>query len=446
MIRLKLKNRFCSTLKGEAAPELIKLANPATVALEPSRIPFVKPRLLVREKDRVNIGTVLYADKRNPAIRFLSPGAGTVETIRFGKRRVIQEIVIRLDPAEARETFPSMERDLIASAQPETLIQRLVDGGLWQLMGQLPFRDYPDPEKSIPVIIVGLRPGDMFSPLPETILAGREDLFLAGIDILRRLTRNLIVAAPAASVPHLNAIAHTLTHVTDDIYPAGDPAVILYQVRTVPDQNRACFVGLQDLLAMADLVLNGTFPITRIITRTGSRSPKPVHLQVRAGSPLQNLAGPDEPGRDLLTHGVFNGYRPPLDAHLGFGETSVILLDGPLPDAMFGFARPGLHALTESRAFASSLVPNKRDMDTGLHGETRACINCGLCDKRCPVDLLPQFILKTVLAEEMEEAMSLGLLDCAECGLCTFVCPGKIEVSSVLQQAKHSLYKERTKP
>ncbi|MFH1156685.1 MAG: 4Fe-4S dicluster domain-containing protein [Pseudomonadota bacterium] len=446
MIRLKLKNRFCSTLRSEAAPELIVLANPATVALEPSRIPFVKPRLLVREQDRVSIGTPLYTDKRNPALRFLSPGAGAVESIRFGKRRVIQEIIIRLDPEETRETFLSMERNLIASAQPETLIQRLVDGGLWQLMEQLPFRDYPDPKQSIPMIIVSLRPGDMFSPLPETILTGREDLFLAGIDILGRLTKSLVVAAPAASIPNLNAISHTLTHVTDDTFPAGDPAVILYQVRTAPDQNRACHVGLQDLLAMADLVLNGTFPTTRIITRTGSRSPKPVHLKSRAGSPLQDLAGSGEPGRDLLTHGIFNGHRPPGDAHLGFRETSVILLDGPLPDALFGFARLGLHALTESRTFASSLVPGKRDMDTGLHGEVRACINCGLCDKKCPVDLLPQFILKTVLAEEMEEALSLGLLDCAECGLCTFVCPSKIEVSSVLQQAKHALYKERTKP
>jgi Na+-transporting NADH:ubiquinone oxidoreductase subunit A len=196
---------------------------------------------------------------------------------------------------------------------------------------------------------------------------------------------------------------------------------------------------------MANLVLNGALPMTRIVTRAGNRAQNPAHLNVRPGSPISLLAGPEEPGQDILTQGLFNGFHPPRDTHLGVEESAVILLDSPMPDIPFGFVMPGFHVLTESRTFASSFSSAPRPADTALHGEERACVNCGLCDKKCAVDLFPQFILKAILADEIEEALSLGLLDCAECGLCSVVCPCKIEITVILKQAKHAIHKERSR-
>ncbi len=49
---------------------------------------------------------------------------------------------------------------------------------------------------------------------------------------------------------------------------------------------------------------------------------------------------------------------------------------------------------------------------------------------------------KAVAADEIEEALALGLLDCVECGLCSFVCPAKIEISDLLKTAKEAYSKE----
>jgi len=97
---------------------------------------------------------------------------------------------------------------------------------------------------------------------------------------------------------------------------------------------------------------------------------------------------------------------------------------------------------SHSRAFLSVFNKTPFVPDTGRHGEERACINCGSCTGVCPVDILPQFTVKTILAGEVEESLAHGLLDCVECGLCTYVCPSKIELNSILQKAKKSYYKE----
>ena len=90
-----------------------------------------------------------------------------------------------------------------------------------------------------------------------------------------------------------------------------------------------------------------------------------------------------------------------------------------------------------------SLTNRPVPADIHLHGEARNCVNCGLCWKNCPVDLYPQFLMKTALADELDELLELGLLDCVECGVCTYGCPSKIEISQILTQAKHAYYKDR---
>ncbi len=82
-------------------------------------------------------------------------------------------------------------------------------------------------------------------------------------------------------------------------------------------------------------------------------------------------------------------------------------------------------------------------MSCNMHGELRACINCGTCETVCQVDIHPQFAFKCIEADETEEALAHGLLDCVECGLCTYVCPSKIDLNQKFKDAKAAYYKER---
>ena len=55
---------------------------------------------------------------------------------------------------------------------------------------------------------------------------------------------------------------------------------------------------------------------------------------------------------------------------------------------------------------------------------------------------MPQYTYKSLYADEIEEALAHGLLDCVECGLCSFVCPSKIDLSEYLIDARHLYHKE----
>ncbi len=171
---------------------------------------------------------------------------------------------------------------------------------------------------------------------------------------------------------------------------------------------------------------------------------KAKHVRTRMGAPISSIAGKNGWDGDtrFIVGGVFRGYAASPDSYLGLYETSLTLVPEGDRKEFFGFMRPGCGKPGFSRTFLSSFRSGDLKMDCGLHGEERACINRGYCEQVCALDILPQFTYKSLLAGEVEEALSHGLLDCVECGLCTYVCPSKIEVCAAFKNAKSEYYRE----
>ena len=80
------------------------------------------------------------------------------------------------------------------------------------------------------------------------------------------------------------------------------------------------------------------------------------------------------------------------------------------------------------------------EMTTSINGGYRACISCGVCEKVCPVEASPQMIMKSLKINDIETAVSYGLLDIVESGLYTYVCPSKIELDNIFREAKAKIY------
>ena len=124
-----------------------------------------------------------------------------------------------------------------------------------------------------------------------------------------------------------------------------------------------------------------------------------------------------------------------------FHHSVLSILEDGAKREFFSFMRLGFNKPSYSNAFLSSLAKN-RDFSyaSDLMGEERACIQCGYCTDICPVEIMPDFLFKAVLAEEIDRAESLGLRDCVNCALCTYVCPSKIEINNIIKDGlKESL-------
>ena len=447
MIAIRLKKGYSLKIAGAPSAALDVLPAPARVAAVPSQLPFVKPRLKVKEGDAVALGDVLFEDKRNPEVKFLSPGGGRVAAVNFGERRVIREIVIDLDAEEDQAAFETLTEAELKSVQRERLVAMLLKGGLWPLLRALPFRDMPKPDALPPAVYVQMGSTEPFQPQPAVFLQENEARLRFGLAVLNRLAEGRVfVAAAAADTEILKTFADVVTHTYAGNYPAHDPGVLVYRTRRQPAANRSWYIDAQDLLLLAELLQTGRYPTARTVVLAGSRAESPRHFKTRLGVPLADLAaGRTRPGATrFVSGGILTGHAATPEGYLGLLEKALHLLpEGHEKGAFLGFVRPGFQRPSYSRTFLSALNPADLAMDCNRNGGLRACIACNYCPDVCPVEILPQLTYKSILAEEVEEYLAHGLLDCVECGLCSYVCPSKIELLETLKRAKASYYRDQ---
>jgi Na+-transporting NADH:ubiquinone oxidoreductase subunit A len=412
------------------------------VALTPCKLPFVKPKLLVKKGDLVKTGSAVYFDKRDPEIKFLSPGSGTVKDIVYGERRVITKILIELK-GEEHEDFEKVETSYLKNCERSKLVDNIIKGGLWSLFKELPYRDYPKRDRVPPKIIVNLNSSEVEGPDPMVYLKGEEKYFLFGLKVLERLSDEVVVVSGDSKDLPCD-VKKTITHTVEGPYPANDPGVLLYHTKKRIPENSSWYLFGQDLILIAKLLLEGKYPTSKIVTVAGASDPQDnCHYKARIGisiNDLINSTGTND--YKVIQGGAFKGYDSGDQHFSGFFENSFTLLKSDGDDDLFGFMMPGFKKNSVSRTFLSFLNKEK-EIECSLNGEERACVNCGTCAKYCPVDMFPNITYKAVYADEPEEAAFSGLLDCVECGVCSFVCPSKIELAMALKKAKEEYYKEQ---
>ena len=101
-------------LTGKPEKSIREILSHSILKIHPSSIKGIKPKLKVKEGEQVQTGSTLFFDKVLPGVNFVSPGTGTVKSIKFGSRRVIEEICIEIsvNPEEFYETKKYSESEI----------------------------------------------------------------------------------------------------------------------------------------------------------------------------------------------------------------------------------------------------------------------------------------------------------------------------------------------
>jgi Na+-transporting NADH:ubiquinone oxidoreductase subunit A len=75
-------------------------------------------------------------------------------------------------------------------------------------------------------------------------------------------------------------------------------------------------------------------------------------------------------------------------------------------------------------------------MDTSTNGEERAFVMTGTFEKVMPMDILPTYLFKAIMAEDYEEMEALGLFEIIEedVALCEFVDVSKHDLQDLVRQ------------
>lgn len=444
MKKIRVKNTYQLKIAGVPSLSVREASLGKQLAVLPNDIALIKPKLAVKEGQSVQTGTVLFYDKRDSNIVFLSPGTGVVSQIVYGPKRVLEQIIIDVSGKEELISFDRISPAHLSKMDSEGVAQSIQKGGLWGVFTEHPFRNIPRSHAKAPAIYVSIDNDEPYLPQSSVYLKGREDDFIFGISILKALCPVVNVGVSSKNTSVKSVLSNHITHELEGAYPANNAGVFLYYNKKDASENKAWSIKGQDVLRLAQLFKEGVYPTERMIVLAGDLVKTPSHVKIREGMAVSDICidMPTDPTR-FIAGGVLTGRKVTSNGFLGFNDYALNLIREGKETEVLTFFRPGLDKHTFGRTYLSALFSNSNfKMTSSLNGGYRSCVSCGECPKVCPIDVLPQLLMKAIKAGEMEEAMDQGFLDCASCGLCTYVCPSKIDLDTVFDEAREKLYWE----
>ena len=83
-------------------------------------------------------------------------------------------------------------------------------------------------------------------------------------------------------------------------------------------------------------------------------------------------------------------------------------------------------------------------LDARIKGGRRAMIMSGEYDRVFPMDIYPEYLLKAIIAYDIDKMEALGIYEVApeDFALCEFVDTSKIEIQRIVRGGLDLLYKE----
>lgn len=453
-MKIRIKRGLDIPLAGAPAPVIEDGPSAGRVAVLGGDYVGLKPKMLVSTGDAVKLGQPLFADKRNPAIQITSPGTGVVEAIHRGARRVLESVVVALDPDSPDDpvgsAFEPVAADRPGELGHEAIVGRLTESGLWCALRARPFGHVPDPATRPGSIFVTAIDTDPLAPPPGLVIGAAPERFRAGVAVLETLTDGAVfVCVAPGDEPDLPDSPQTRVVTFEGPHPAGLPGTHIHMLDPVSASYTVWHVGYQDVIAMGALFAEGVIDPTRIVSLAGPMVTRPRLLRTRLGVSTTEFAqGEVEPGECRMISGpVLSGHRAAGGARfLGRYHTEVCVLAEGGERVFLGWLAPGRNQFSAIRAFLSAVLPRRPwALTTSLNGSPRAMVPIGGSFERVmPLDILPAPLLKALVVGDNESAIDLGCLELVEedVALLSFVDCGKYEYGPVLRQTLDDIRKD----
>ncbi|PIE18623.1 MAG: NADH:ubiquinone reductase (Na(+)-transporting) subunit A [Proteobacteria bacterium] len=427
----------------------------AAVAVVAADYPFMRPKMHVQVGDAVKRGQLLFEDRKSEGVRFCAPAAGTVAAIHRGARRALQSVVIALSDSEREGGGPDdhLAFEAYTGAAPsqldaEAVKALLVESGLWTALRQRPFGTVPSPRTSAAALFVTAIDTNPLSGRAAAILQGRGDDFRAGLEAVAKLTpRTFLCKRAGADIPE--APAGVSVEEFTGPHPAGLPGTHIHMVYPAHVDRVVWHLDHQDVVAVGRLLRAGRVDVERVVALAGPVVKRPRLLRTRLGAALDTLVAGELEGGDnrVVSGSVVSGRKAMGEVHgyLGRYDSVISCLAEDRERVLFGWLAPGANKHSTVRAFLSALLPKRRfAMTTTTHGSHRAMVPIGMYERVMPLDVLPTFLLRALLMEDLERAEALGALELIEedLALCSYVSPGKEDYGVALRNNLYQIWKD----
>ena len=235
----------------------------------------------------------------------------------------------------------------------------------------------------------------------------------------------------------------------DGKHPAGLVGTHIHALDPVSRTKTVWHIGAEDVAAVGHLFRTGTLDVTRVVALGGPAVKNPRLLKTRIGASIDTLTEGELTDGEIRTVAgpVIGGRTAMGDEHgyMGRYDDQVSVLTEYREREFLGWLKPGGNIFSTTRAFMSGFFPAKNyDFNTTTNGSHRAMVPIGMFERVMPLDIMPTFLLRSLVVDDLEQAEKLGALELVEedLALCSFVSPGKEDFGVALRRNLTDIWKE----
>jgi Na+-transporting NADH:ubiquinone oxidoreductase subunit A len=443
---IRIKKGLDIPIAGAPAPVVDEGGAVRTVAVLGGDYIGLKPKMLVKEGERVLLGQALFVDKRDPDVVYAAPGSGTVTEINRGARRALQSVVIELDESGTRTSvFADLEGTDSAAVAADAVRSALHKSGLWTAFRTRPYSQVPRSDTSPRSIFVTAIDTQPLAADPSAIVKTHGDDFQRGLRVIGRLTDGPVFLCTGPGWTGPTGEGDQVRHAEfAGPHPAGLPGTHIHFLDPVSSDRTVWHIGYQDVIAVGKLFSQGQIWTERVVALGGTEFERPRWVTTRLGASIHELTAGELKHRDarappsrLISGSVLGGrFATGAEGYLGRYHVQVSAIPDLAQRRLLGW----LSLFETDYSFVGIFRRNRgqakrRTFSTAQNGRPTALVPQDTFESVMPLDILPVPTLRALLIKDTDQAQALGCLelDAEDLALCSFVCPGKNDYGAVLR-------------
>ena len=444
---IKISKGLDIKIDGKAIEKISKIQPSRVIEIIPDHFHGITPKVTVKEGEAIKAGTPLFYNKNYESMKFVSPVSGSIREIKRGERRKVMSILIDVN---SQPEFLKFGVKKTSSLTADEIKSTLLNSGLWVYIKRRPYDTIANPDRTPKAIFISGFDSAPLAPDYEYVMKDKMNDFQAGLDVLSKLTTGKIHIGLKSANSIFATAKGVETTIFTGVHPAGNAGVQINKVNPINKGEVVWTINPQDVVIMGRLFSKGVVDMTKTIALTGPEVENPQYFETIAGNSITdivkgNLKKTSYPLRyvsgNLLT-GIQiseNGFLTPYASQIS------VIDDGGETHELFGWAMPRLNKFSASNMFFTKLLPRKKfKYDARLLGGPRAIIMSGEWDKVFPMDILPEQLIKAMIAKNIDRMENLGAYEVApeDFALCEFVDTSKLPLQAIVREALDFLKNE----
>ena len=234
-------------------------------------------------------------------------------------------------------------------------------------------------------------------------------------------------------------------------HPAANVGVQINHIKPVNKGEVVWTVNPADVIVIGRLFNKGIADFSRLVVITGSETTERGYVKAIAGCTISSLVdGKIMRGNEdirIISGNVLTGTKVEKNDYLGAYDNQITVIpEGDETHDFFGWATPGFGKFSVSHSFPAWLMGKNKEyvIDARIKGGKRAMIMSNEYDSVFPMDIMPEYLLKAIIAFDIDKMENLGIYEVApeDFALCEFVDTSKLEIQKIVRQGLDVLYKE----